>query len=176
MERFVETRREFLRTAGLATGALLLSPKHIFAAETEPAADYTVRIKVAPIEIAPNQILSTVTYNGQFPGPLLRFQEGHQVIVDLFNDTDTPEQLHWHGQMVPVDVDGAAEEGTPYIPAHGKRRISFTPKPAGLSLLSHAQSCWSRSLGRPIQRPGWTCLHRAQRRARPLRSRSLSCS
>ena len=56
-------------------------------------------------------------YNGQFPGPLLRFKEGQSVTVDIFNDTDTPEQLHWHGQMIPVDVDGAAEEGTPYIPA-----------------------------------------------------------
>ena len=132
MERFVETRREFLRAAGLATGALLLSPKHLLAAATEPAADYAVRIKVAPIEIAPNQILSTVTYNGQFPGPLIRFQQGREAIVDIFNDTDTPEQLHWHGQIVSTDVDGAAEEGTPYIPAHGRRRISFTPNPAGL--------------------------------------------
>jgi hypothetical protein len=28
-------------------------------------------------------------------------------------------------------VDGAAEEGTPCIPAHGMRRIEFTPRPAG---------------------------------------------
>ncbi len=31
--------------------------------------------------------------------------------------------------MVPVDVDGAAEEGTPFIPAHGKRRIVLHPSP-----------------------------------------------
>ena len=54
------------------------------------------------------------------------------MVVDLVNDTDIPEQLHWHGQTVPVDVDGAAEEGTPYIPARGARRIAFTPGPAGL--------------------------------------------
>ncbi len=132
MERFVETRRDFLRTAGLATGALLFSPTHLFPAGAEPAADYTVRIKAAPIEIAPNQILSTVTYNGQFPGPLIRFQQGREVTVDIFNDTDAPEQLHWHGQIVSTDVDGAAEEGTPYVPAHGWRRINFTPNPAGL--------------------------------------------
>jgi FtsP/CotA-like multicopper oxidase with cupredoxin domain len=132
VERFVETRRDFLRTVGLATGALLFSPKHLFPAGAEPAADYTVRIKAAPIEIAPNQILSTVTYNGQFPGPLIRFQQGREVTVDIFNDTDTPEQLHWHGQIVSTDVDGAAEEGTPYVPARGWRRINFTPNPAGL--------------------------------------------
>jgi FtsP/CotA-like multicopper oxidase with cupredoxin domain len=91
-----------------------------------------VRIKAAPIEIASDRILSTITYNGQFPGPLIRLKEGRQVTVDIFNETDTPEQLHWHGQFVSTDVDGAAEEGTPYIPAHGRRRITFTPGPAGL--------------------------------------------
>lgn len=94
-------------------------------------ADYTLHIKDSPIEIAPKRIISATTYNGQFPGPLLRFKEGQQATVDLYNDTDTPEQLHWHGQKVSVDVDGAAEEGTPFIPAHGKRRIVFTPNPAG---------------------------------------------
>src|ERR1051326_9553376 len=123
MQRFVESKREFLRTTGLAAGALLFSPTKLFAAQAEAAADYTLHIKAAPIEIAPNQILSTITYNGQFPGPLIRFKEGRQVTVDIFNETDTPEQLHWHGQFVSTDVDGAAEEGTPYIPAHGQRRI-----------------------------------------------------
>ena len=133
MQRFVESRREFLRTSGLAAGALLFScPKHLFALETQAAADYAVHIKAAAIEIAPNQILSTITYNGQFPGPLIRFKEGQQVTVDIFNETNTPEQLHWHGQKVSTDVDGSAEEGTPYIPAHGRRRITFTPNPAGL--------------------------------------------
>jgi FtsP/CotA-like multicopper oxidase with cupredoxin domain len=134
MHRFTESRRDFLKTTGLAAGAVLFSPKNLLAAEAESAADYTIHIKVAPIEIAPNQILSTTTYNGQFPGPLIRLQEGREVTVDIFNDTDTPEQLHWHGQKVSTDVDGSAEEGTPYIPAHGKRRIRFTPKPAGLRL------------------------------------------
>jgi FtsP/CotA-like multicopper oxidase with cupredoxin domain len=127
----MNTRREFLRTTGLAAGTLF-SSKSIFAAEAEPRADYTVRIKAAPIEIAPNEILSTITYNGQFPGPLIRFREGREVRVDIFNETDTPEQLHWHGQFVSTDVDGAAEEGTPYIPAQGYRHIRFTPKPSGL--------------------------------------------
>ena len=95
------------------------------------SADYTLRIKVSPIEIAPNRIISTTTYDGQFPGPLIRLKEGRQVTVDIFNDTDVPEQLHWHGQKVPVDVDGASEEGTPFVPAHGNRRVTFIPGPSG---------------------------------------------
>ena len=98
----------------------------------EGATDYTLRIAASAIEIAPKRIVSAIAYNGQFPGPLLRFQEGREVTVEIHNDTDAPEQLHWHGQKVSTDVDGAAEEGTPSIPAHGVRRITLTPRPAGL--------------------------------------------
>ena len=94
-------------------------------------ADYTIRINTSLVEVGKQRILSTTIYNGQFPGQLLRFKEGQQAIVDIYNDTDTPEQFHWHGQFLPVDVDGSAEEGTPYIPAHGKRREIFTPGPSG---------------------------------------------
>jgi hypothetical protein len=127
-----QSRRRFLKTAAISTGAILLPRVDGFSqvqvsnpvsetSESRPA-DYTLRIRVSPIEIAPNRIISTTNYNGQFPGPLIRLKEGQPVTVDIFNDTDVPEQLHWHGQMVPVDVDGAAEEGTPFVPAHGKRR------------------------------------------------------
>lgn len=95
-------------------------------------ADHTIDIVDAKIELAPGVVVQTTTYNGQFPGPLLRFKEGVPVAVDIHNRTERPEQLHWHGQTLPVDVDGAAEEGTPYVPAHGSRRISFTPGPSGL--------------------------------------------
>jgi FtsP/CotA-like multicopper oxidase with cupredoxin domain len=142
MKQLSKSRRRFLRAAGLTTGAVLFSSGNVVAEPAQHtdslaaspesgAADYALHIKTSPVEIAPNRIISATTYNGQFPGPLVRFKEGQQVTVDVYNDTDTPEQLHWHGQMVPVDVDGAAEEGTPFIPAHGKRRIVFTPRPAG---------------------------------------------
>jgi FtsP/CotA-like multicopper oxidase with cupredoxin domain len=94
-------------------------------------ADYTLRIATGLVELAPDHIASTTLYNGQFPGPLMRLTEGKRVVVDVHNDTDTPELVHWHGQMIPSDVDGSAEEGTPYIPPHGTRRISFVPKPSG---------------------------------------------
>ena len=140
MRNLFRSRRQFLKTTGLVAGAAAL-PLHFAEAETSaitssPAsdassADHTLRIQTTPVEIGRNKIVSATTYNGHFPGTLLRFQEGRQVTVDVFNDTDTPEQLHWHGQKVPVDVDGASEEGTPFIPAHGRRRLVFTPRPAG---------------------------------------------
>ncbi len=143
MKSYLESRRRFLKVSGLSAGALLLAPtieatslnpgthQAAAAADASPA-DYTIRIGITPVEVAPNRIISTVTYNGQFPGPLLRFKEGKRVTVDIYNDTEVPEQLHWHGQIVSTDVDGAAEEGTPYVQARGKRRIMFEPRPAGL--------------------------------------------
>lgn len=141
MKDKLPSRRRFLQTTAVSAGAILLPRIEIFgspkpltlgaqAAESK-SADYSLRIKVSPVEIAPNRIVSLTTYNGQFPGPLIRLKEGQPVTVDVFNDTDVAEQLHWHGQMVPVDMDGTSEEGTPFIPAHGKRTISFTPRPAG---------------------------------------------
>ena len=56
------------------------------------------------IELGPDTTISTTLYNGQFPGPLLRLTEGKRVVIDIHNDTDTPEQLHWHGQFVPADM------------------------------------------------------------------------
>ncbi len=124
-------RRDVLRLG--ASSALIATSSWAAgqAAHTGPA-DYSLRIRNGLVELAPDKIVSAITYNGQFPGPLLRFKQGRRVVIDIRNDTDTPEQLHWHGLRLPVDVDGAAEEGTPYIPAHGSRRIAFTPTEPGL--------------------------------------------
>lgn len=94
-------------------------------------ADYTIRIARTAVELAPGRVVNTVTYNGRFPGPLLRLRVGRPITVDFINETEVPEQFHWHGQFIPSAVDGATEERTPYIPARGTRRISFTPRPAG---------------------------------------------
>jgi FtsP/CotA-like multicopper oxidase with cupredoxin domain len=133
-------RRDFLKWSGVAVlaagvgggteGLTACSPPSQPSPPNDKV-DYTVRIGTGTVELAPDRIVSTLTYNGQFPGPLLRFKEGQRTWVDIYNDSDSPEQLHWHGQRLPVDVDGAAEEGTPYIPAHGMRRMSLVPGPAG---------------------------------------------
>jgi FtsP/CotA-like multicopper oxidase with cupredoxin domain len=127
-------RRGLIQLGGSAVAAAGLEG---LSACTRPAplqskAEHTVRIAPAKVELAPGVEVTTTAYNGQVPGPLLRLQEGRPVTIDIVNDTSRAEQLHWHGQRVPADVDGSAEEGTPYIPAHGSRRITFTPGPAGL--------------------------------------------
>ena len=140
-------RRGLLKFGGLAALGSTMSGPARAATPTDPSmsmtasssttpgggkADHTIRIGTGLVEYAPQCFLSTTTYNGGFPGPLVRFTEGRQTTVDIYNDTDTPEQLHWHGQFLPIVVDGAAEEGTPYIPTHGMRREVFMPGPTGL--------------------------------------------
>jgi FtsP/CotA-like multicopper oxidase with cupredoxin domain len=134
-----KTRREFLTSSAIASSLLLAScspaarPNENASAETAPAgrADVTLRIGTVLADIAKEHTISTLGYNGAVPGPLIRLREGVPVTVDLFNDTDTPELVHWHGQVVPASVDGAAEQKSLDVPAHGHLRYQLTPQPAG---------------------------------------------
>ncbi|HKD70721.1 MAG TPA: multicopper oxidase domain-containing protein, partial [Candidatus Acidoferrum sp.] len=97
----------------------------------EIAADYSLRIAPVTVELDRSHILSTIGYNGSAPGPLLRMRAGKRVTVEVINDTDAPEFVHWHGMLIPSEVDGTGEEGSPFVPAHGRRRFELTPGPAG---------------------------------------------
>jgi FtsP/CotA-like multicopper oxidase with cupredoxin domain len=129
-DRMTLDRREFLRL-GSAAALAATAAGRVSRADVEPRPDYTLRIATGLVELSPEHIVSTTLYNGQFPGPLLRFKEGKRVTIDIHNETNTPELVHWHGQIIPSDIDGTAEEGSPYVPAHGRRRITLLPKPSG---------------------------------------------
>ena len=63
-------------------------------------------------------------------------QAGKPVTVDVLNATDTPELVHWHGFLIPAELDGVEEQGTPFIPPQkdgtpGRARYTFTPGPTG---------------------------------------------
>jgi FtsP/CotA-like multicopper oxidase with cupredoxin domain len=111
-----------------------MAPMESKAAEptaTGHGADFTLQIAPMMVELAPQVVISTIGYSNQVPGPLLRMREGQHVSVDVVNDTDVPEYVHWHGLFVPSEMDGAEEEGTPPVPPHGRRRYHFVAKPAG---------------------------------------------
>jgi FtsP/CotA-like multicopper oxidase with cupredoxin domain len=101
------------------------------AAPVDGKADYLLRIAPVTVELDRSHIISTIGYNGTAPGPVLRMREGKPVSVDVINDTDTPEFVHWHGMLIPAEVDGTEEEGSPLVPPHGRRRFQLTPGPAG---------------------------------------------
>lgn len=130
-------RRDFLKSS-LKLSSLALAAKHLPAQMPMPApaapatpADITLRIAPVTVELAPDRILSTIGYNGSSPGPVLRMKEGRPTTIDVVNATDVPELVHWHGLLIPAEVDGVDEEGTPVVPAQSRRRYQFTPRPAG---------------------------------------------
>jgi FtsP/CotA-like multicopper oxidase with cupredoxin domain len=124
-------RRGFLLAAGaagMATGAGLAAAY----AQAVTAPDYTLRISPLRLELAPDKVIDTFGYNGTVPGPLIRLREGRQVSIDIRNDTDIDDIIHWHGLYVPSTSDGAMEEGSPMVErGGGVRRYTFTAKPAG---------------------------------------------
>src|SRR5690348_571449 len=133
-------RREFLRLAGMSalSGASLLSGcAPAMERTTAPLsssgnpARFSLRIAPVKIDLSPKQTIETIGYNGSSPGPLLRVVEGQQVIVDVKNDSEVPELVHWHGFYVPSEVDGSMEEGTPMVAVGGSRQYSFTAQPSG---------------------------------------------
>jgi len=94
-------------------------------------ADYTLDIAPYLLEASPKYRFSTVAYNGQVPGPLLRMKQGRPIAIDIHNHSASAEIVHWHGLFLPVPVDGAMEEGSPMIPPGASTRIAFTPEPDG---------------------------------------------
>ncbi|KQT11665.1 MULTISPECIES: multicopper oxidase domain-containing protein [unclassified Bradyrhizobium] len=44
--------------------------------------------------------------NGQLPGPVLRFKEGENVVINVTNRLDENASIHWHGLIVPPGMDG----------------------------------------------------------------------
>ena len=122
-------RRDFVKVGAL--GALSAGAARLLPGQEPAKADITLKIAPVTVELAPDRVISTVGYNDTSPGPVLRMREGAPITVEVVNETDVPEQVHWHGLLIPADVDGADEEGTPAVPPHGRRRYQFTPTPAG---------------------------------------------
>ena len=133
------SRRDLLKAASASgVGAFLASCRKnsqtAGAAPNQPPsgpADITIRINEVLADVAKNHTISTRGYNGSVPGPIIRLRQGVPVIVELFNETDTPELVHWHGQIIPADIDGAEEEQSIVVPPHGNVRYRLTPSPAG---------------------------------------------
>lgn len=136
-------RRHFVRS--LASGIVGTLPLQTIVA----AADFTLRIQPVTIELSPKHHVKTIAYNGTSPGPLIRVTEGKTVTIDVFNETNEPEIVHWHGLHLPSNVDGAMEEGSPMIAPHSSLRYTFTATPSGTRWY-HTHVSAGRNLNRAL--------------------------
>lgn len=46
------------------------------------------------------------TINGTVPGPVIRLKEGQEVTLNVTNRLKERSSIHWHGVLVPADMDG----------------------------------------------------------------------
>ena len=58
-----------------------------------------------------------VTINGTVPGPLIRLKEGERVRLSVTNTLDEDTSIHWHGLLVPFEMDGVPGVSFPGIRA-----------------------------------------------------------
>ena len=49
---------------------------------------------------------TAMTINGTLPGPLIRLREGQEVTLNVTNRLKETSSIHWHGILVPPDMDG----------------------------------------------------------------------
>ena len=64
--------------------------------------------------------------NGTVPGPLIRFREGDDISLMVHNKLDEATSVHWHGLLVPFQMDGVPGVSFPGIPAKSNFTYRFS--------------------------------------------------
>jgi FtsP/CotA-like multicopper oxidase with cupredoxin domain len=124
--------RQVLRGATMAGGGLALSAympawaQSVSAGIAKPlptvsGEDITLRVAHQKMMIDGRES-HAIGINGTVPAPLIRLREGQNVRLHVVNDLDEETSIHWHGLLVPFQMDGVPGISFPGIPA----RSTFT--------------------------------------------------
>jgi blue copper oxidase len=62
------------------------------------------------MQFLPGKTTATYGYNAVFLGPALRLRRGQTVTIDFTNHLAEPTTVHWHGLIIPGDVDGGPHD------------------------------------------------------------------
>ncbi|RON88110.1 copper oxidase [Pseudomonas fluorescens] len=107
------SRRTFVK--GLAAGSLLgglglwRTPVWALNAPGQldelSGSDFELFIGETPVNFTGNP-RTAMTINGSLPGPLLRWREGDTVTLRVRNRLSASTSIHWHGILLPANMDG----------------------------------------------------------------------
>jgi CopA family copper-resistance protein len=105
------TRRQFVQ--GLTASAFLagLAPSGLFAAPTTSNAQvltgnrFELTLEEVEVNFTGKRRMAT-TINGSLPGPTLRMKEGEQITIRVTNKMSVTSSVHWHGLILPSNMDG----------------------------------------------------------------------
>ena len=87
-----------------------------------------------------------IAMNGTVPAPLLRLREGQTVRITIDNALDEETSLHWHGLLVPFQMDGVPGLSFPGIPAHSIFTYEFPIQQSG-TYWYHSHSGLQEAMG-----------------------------
>jgi FtsP/CotA-like multicopper oxidase with cupredoxin domain len=108
-----------------------------------------------------------LAYNGSVPGPVLRVQQHSTLVVNVFNEGDLEDTVHWHGLRLDNRFDGTHETQAP-IPIGGRftYRIEF-PDPGVYWYHPHIREDYGQEMGlygnivvAPADPDYWSPVHR----------------
>jgi CopA family copper-resistance protein len=106
-------RRRFVLGVGSAGGVATLgiqgcaTPTPVMAAEpaTLSGQQFDLVLAPTPVNITGRPAVATAV-NGQVPGPILHWQEGDTVTLNVTNRLSEATSIHWHGINPPAMMDG----------------------------------------------------------------------
>ncbi len=131
------SRRRVLQGAGLGLGALALQPWQPAWAQPVSAGlqtlsgeDITLRIARGALGLD-GKAARAATINGTVPGPLLRLRQGQKLRLTVDNALDEDTSLHWHGLLLPFQMDGVPGVSFPGIKAGSRFTYEFAIEQAG---------------------------------------------
>jgi CopA family copper-resistance protein len=108
--RTTSTRRRFvqgLTAAGLLTGVGAWTPLRASSAAATHlrGAEFDLSIGEISVDLTGRTSVATVV-NGTLPAPVLHWREGDTVTLRVRNTLDVETSIHWHGILLPADMDG----------------------------------------------------------------------
>lgn len=147
MNELVLGRRALLRAAavsgagfGLAQAlpawAQPLSKGLVRPLPTVSGNDISLAIGQVSVEVD-GKVSRAIGINGTVPGPLIRLKEGQRVRLRVQNTLDEDSSIHWHGLLVPFEMDGVPGVSFPGIMPRSTFDYEFD--------LSHAGTYWYHS-------------------------------
>ena len=110
------SRRRFVQ--GLAVGGVLATFPHIVRAgsafKDNAFTGYATELSGKVIDLTIGEALvnftgvvrKATTINGSIPAPTLRLREGDEVTIRVTNTLSVPSSIHWHGIILPYQMDG----------------------------------------------------------------------
>jgi len=128
------TRRTFVKGLGAATtlaGLGLWRPLAQASDGRELAGQhFELFIGQTPVNIT-GQPRTALTINDSLPGPLLRWREGDTVTLRVRNRLDQDTSIHWHGILLPANMDGVPGLSFAGIAPGGDYLYRFTLRQSG---------------------------------------------